>query len=58
MRRSIEYAGRGLTYINADAITFRVLVCLQRNFPQMSFIPRHINPENFIQIDQKLLENL
>jgi len=42
--------------MNANAITLRVLVCLQRNFPQMVFITRHINPENFIQIEQKRSE--
>ena len=53
MRYAIKYARYGLTYINAKPITFRVLVCLQRNVPQMFFISRHANPENFIQIDQK-----
>jgi len=28
----------------------------QQKFPQMFFVPRHIDPENFIQIDQKLFE--
>jgi len=48
--------GCTLTCINANAITFCVLGCLQRNFPQMFFISRHANPENFIQIDQKRFE--
>ena len=26
---------------------------LQRNFPQMFYIPRHMNPENFMQIGTK-----
>jgi len=55
MRHSIKYARCGLTYINAKAITFRVLVCLQRNFAQMFFTSRHADPEDFIQIDQNFL---
>jgi len=54
MRHSMEYARSRLTHIIADVITFRKLVCMQQNFPLMFFIPRHINPEYFIQIDQKL----
>jgi len=45
-----------MRHSNTNAITFRVLVCLQKNFPQMFFISRHANPENFIQIDQKSFE--
>ena len=56
MRHSIEYTGCRLTYMNANAITFRILVCLQRNFPQIFFITKHIVTENLIQIDQKLFE--
>jgi len=56
MRHSIEYAGCGLTYINTKPETFRTRVCLQLNFPKMIFIPKHINLENFIQTDHKLLE--
>jgi len=53
----IEYAGCGLTYINANVITFRIIACLKQNFPQMFFITRHIIPENFIQINKKLFES-
>jgi len=56
MHHWIEYTGCGLIYVNVNVINFCILVCLQRNFPQMFFIPRHINPENFIQTDQKLFE--
>ena len=56
MRHSTKYARCGLTYINAKAITFRILVCLQRTFPQMVFISRHAHPENFIKVDQKHFE--
>ena len=56
MRHSIEYAWCGLTCINANATIFHVLVYLERNFTQMFFISRHANPENFIEIDQKLFE--
>jgi len=57
VRHLIKYARCGLMYINTKAITFCVLVCLQRNFPQMFFISRHSHPENFIQIDQNFLSN-
>ena len=55
MRHSTVYTGCGLTCINPNAITFRVLLCLQRNFPQMLFVSRQANPKNFIQINQKFL---
>jgi len=54
MRHWIKYTRCGLTYINAKAITFCVLVCLQRHFPQMLFISRHANPE----ISYKLTKNV
>jgi len=56
MCHSIEYASCGLMYVNVNAITFCMLVFWQQSFPQVVFITRHINPENFIQIDQKLFE--
>jgi len=52
---SIEYAGCGLIYINTNAKTFRVLF-FAKKLPQMIFIPRHIYPENFMQIVQKRFE--
>jgi len=54
MRHLIEHAR--YAYINTNAITFRILVCWQWNFPQIFFITGHIIPEIFIQIDQKLFE--
>jgi len=45
-----------MMYINANAITFFIHLGLQQRIPQMIFISRHSNLENFIQIDQKLLE--
>jgi len=53
VRHSIKYTRCGLTYIIANVLTFLIIVCLQRKFPQMFF-----NPENFIQIDQKHFELL
>ena len=39
-----------------NAIASCVVVFLQQKFLQLLFIPRHVNPENVMQIDQRLLE--
>jgi len=43
-------------YVNANAVTFFVLIGLQRKFPLMFFMPSHNNPERFVQIDWKRFE--
>ena len=43
-------------YVNANAVTFFVLLGLQQKFPLMFFMPSHINPESFVQIDWKRFE--
>jgi len=53
MHHTFKCTGCWLTHIYANAITFLILVYLGWIFPQMFFTPRHINPDNFIQIEQK-----
>ena len=56
MCHSIECTEYELMNIQANVKTFLILICLQQKFPQIFLKPRHINSENSIQIDQKLLE--
>jgi len=46
---SFKCTGWGMTYILyvIHFVTFSVLIFLQQKIPQMFFIARHMNPENF-----------
>jgi len=41
---------------NDNMLSFFILVFLQWKFSQVFFMPRYIDPENFMQIDQKLFQ--